>query len=86
MTTTLTTPDFQVADINLAPLGRKRIEMAEHEMPGLLSIRAKYAPSKPLLGVRVAGSILHKQPDHEPHAMRRTKTNQVPYRARDLVL
>ena len=57
MTTTLTTPDFQVADINLAPLGRKRIEMAEHEMPGLLSIRAKYAPSKPLLGVRVAGSL-----------------------------
>jgi len=57
MSTTLTTPDFQVADINLAPLGRKRIEMAEHEMPGLMSIRAKYAPSKPLQGVRVAGSL-----------------------------
>src|SRR5476649_808872 len=57
MSTTLTAPDFQVADLNLAPLGRKRIEMAEHEMPGLLSIRAKYAPSKPLLGVRIAGSL-----------------------------
>jgi adenosylhomocysteinase len=57
MSSTLTSPDFQVADLNLAGLGRKRIQMAEHEMPGLMSIRAKYAPSKPLQGVRVAGSL-----------------------------
>jgi len=55
--TTATIADFKVADLNLADLGRKRIQMAEHEMPGLLSIRAKYAPSKPLKGVRVAGSL-----------------------------
>jgi len=57
MSTTLTTPDFKVADINLADLGRKRIQMAEHEMPGLMSVRAQYAKTKPLQGVRVAGSL-----------------------------
>jgi len=57
MSTTLTTPDFKVADLNLADLGRKRIQMAEHEMPGLMSVRAKYAKTKPLQGVRVAGSL-----------------------------
>ncbi len=49
--------DYKVADISLADLGRKRIQMSEHEMPGLMSIRAKYAPKKPLKGVRVAGSL-----------------------------
>ncbi len=57
MSTATTAPDFKVADLALAPLGRKRIQMAEHEMPGLMSIRAKYAPAKPLKGVRVAGSL-----------------------------
>jgi adenosylhomocysteinase len=49
--------DFKVRDMSLAELGRKRIRMAEEEMPGLLSIRAKYAPQKPLKGVRVTGSL-----------------------------
>src|SRR5215475_7223428 len=49
--------DFKVRDLALAELGRKRIRMAEEEMPGLMSIRAKYAPVKPLAGVRVTGSL-----------------------------
>src|SRR3984885_7365934 len=50
-------PDFKVADIKLADWGRKSIEVSEHEMPGLMSIRARYAPKKPLKGVRVTGSL-----------------------------
>jgi adenosylhomocysteinase len=46
-----------VADINLADWGRKEMDIAEKEMPGLMSVREKYAPSKPLKGVRVAGSL-----------------------------
>ena len=49
--------DYKVADINLADWGRKEITIAEQEMPGLMAIRAKYAPSKPLAGVRVTGSL-----------------------------
>ena len=49
--------DFNVRDITLADLGRKRIRMAEEEMPGLMSIRAQYAQEKPLKGVRVMGSL-----------------------------
>ena len=49
--------DYKVKDISLAELGRKRIKMAEEEMPGLMSIRAKYAPLKPLKGVRLTGSL-----------------------------
>ncbi len=49
--------DFKVRDLALAELGRKRIRMAEEEMPGLLSIRAKHAQTKPLKGVRVTGSL-----------------------------
>jgi len=49
--------DYKVRDLALAELGRKRIRMAEEEMPGLMSIRAKYAPQKPLKGVRVTGSL-----------------------------
>ncbi len=51
------TADYKVADISLADWGRKEITIAEQEMPGLMSIRAKYAPSKPLAGVRVTGSL-----------------------------
>ena len=51
------TNDFKVRDLSLADLGRKRITMAEQEMPGLMAIRAKYAPAKPLAGVRVTGSL-----------------------------
>jgi len=49
--------DYKVADINLADWGRKEIGVAEHEMPGLMSIRRKYATDKPLEGVRVTGSL-----------------------------
>ncbi len=49
--------DFKIADIALAELGRKRIRMAEEEMPGLMAIREKYAPQAPLAGVRVSGSL-----------------------------
>src|SRR5213595_1950221 len=49
--------DYKVADISLADFGRKEISIAEKEMPGLMSIRNKYAPSKPLAGVRVTGSL-----------------------------
>ena len=51
------TADYKVADISLADWGRKEITIAEQEMPGLMAIRAKYAPSKPLAGVRVTGSL-----------------------------
>ncbi len=49
------TPDYKVKDITLAEFGRKRIRMAEEEMPGLMSIRAKYAQLQPLKGVRLTG-------------------------------
>jgi len=50
-------PDYKVADLSLADWGRKEISIAEHEMPGLMSIRRKYAAGKPLAGVRVTGSL-----------------------------
>lgn len=50
-------PDYKVKDITLAAFGRKEIEIAEHEMPGLMATRAKYGPQKPLQGVRVMGSL-----------------------------
>ncbi len=50
-------PDHKVANLSLADWGRKEIEIAEHEMPGLMSIRKKYAAAKPLKGVRVTGSL-----------------------------
>src|SRR5688500_4089413 len=49
--------DYKVADISLADWGRKEIEIAEQEMPGLMSIRKKYAAAQPLKGVRVTGSL-----------------------------
>jgi adenosylhomocysteinase len=49
--------DFHVKDISLAEWGRKEIQIAEHEMPGLMSVRKKFGPSKPLKGVRVTGSL-----------------------------
>src|SRR3954449_7924319 len=49
--------DYVVADLSLADWGRKEIAIAEHEMPGLMAIRRKYAPSKPLEGARIAGSL-----------------------------
>lgn len=49
--------DFFVKDISLAELGRREIEVAEREMPGLMAVRAKYGPEKPLAGVRITGSL-----------------------------
>ena len=51
------THDYKVRDMSLAELGRRRIRMAEEEMPGLMQIRARYAQSKPLKGVRLSGSL-----------------------------
>src|SRR6202522_4266226 len=52
-----TAAEYKVADISLAECGRKEIDIAEQEMPGLMSIRNKYAAGKPLAGVRVTGSL-----------------------------
>src|SRR5271155_5339086 len=52
-----TATDYKVADLSLADWGRKEISIAEHEMPGLMSIRRKYAAEKPLAGVRITGSL-----------------------------
>ena len=52
-----TMTDYKVADISLADFGRKEITIAESEMPGLMSIRKKFGPSKPLKGARVMGSL-----------------------------
>jgi len=48
---------FKVADINLAAFGRREIELAEHEMPGLMATREKYAAVQPLKGARIAGCL-----------------------------
>jgi adenosylhomocysteinase len=50
-------PDFKVADLSLAEFGRKEIRLAEHEMPGLMAMRAEYGTSKPLTGARIMGSL-----------------------------
>jgi adenosylhomocysteinase len=49
--------DFQIADISLAEWGRKEIEIAEQEMPGLMTVREKHAKNKPLKGARITGSL-----------------------------
>ncbi|HMS18557.1 MAG TPA: adenosylhomocysteinase, partial [Planctomycetota bacterium] len=49
--------DYKVKDLNLATRGRKEIELAEHEMPGLMAIRKRYAGKKPLAGARITGSL-----------------------------
>jgi adenosylhomocysteinase len=56
-TATKKTNDYKVRDISLAEYGRKEIDIAEQEMPGLMSIRKKYAAGKPLAGVRITGSL-----------------------------
>src|SRR5258707_495900 len=67
MTQTLTPPatkshssgklEYKVADINLADWGRKEIMLAEQEMPGLMAVRAEYAASQPLKGLKIIGSL-----------------------------
>jgi adenosylhomocysteinase len=53
----MTFTDFKVADLSLAPRGRKEIQLAEHEMPGLMAIRAEWADAQPLAGARITGSL-----------------------------
>ena len=50
------TEHYKVRDISLAGFGRKELDIAEHEMPGLMAVREKYAASRPLDGVRIMGS------------------------------
>src|SRR5436190_9096686 len=57
MNPTVTAEDFKVADLSLAPFGRKEIELAEHEMPGLMATRAEFAEVQPLKGARITGSL-----------------------------
>jgi adenosylhomocysteinase len=54
---TLTETDFKVADLSLAAFGRKEIQLAEHEMPGLMTTRREYAERQPLRGARITGSL-----------------------------
>jgi adenosylhomocysteinase len=49
--------DYKIADISLAEFGRKEIEIAEKEMPGLMAVRQKFGPTKPLKGARITGSL-----------------------------
>jgi adenosylhomocysteinase len=51
------TQDYMIKDITMADFGRKETEIAEHEMPGLMALREKYGPAKPLAGVRIMGSL-----------------------------
>jgi adenosylhomocysteinase len=53
----MSTPDFKVADLSLAEFGRNEIRLAEHEMPGLMAMRAQFGESKPLSGARITGSL-----------------------------
>ncbi|HLR97157.1 MAG TPA: adenosylhomocysteinase, partial [Jiangellaceae bacterium] len=48
---------YKVRDLSLAEAGRHQIRLAEHEMPGLMALRAEYAGSQPLRGARIAGSL-----------------------------
>ncbi len=57
MTTAESATDFKVADLSLAAFGRKEIRLAEHEMPGLMALRAEYGAERPLAGARVTGSL-----------------------------
>src|SRR5262245_45495672 len=54
---TNTTEKYKIKDISLADFGRKELDIAEHEMPGLMSTRAKYAKTQPLKGARISGSL-----------------------------
>src|SRR5688500_4253329 len=49
--------DYKVADLSLAEFGRKELSLAEHEMPGLMEMRRRYADDQPLKGARIAGSL-----------------------------
>ena len=53
----MTNKDYQVADMSLAAFGRKELDIAEHEMPGLVATRNKYGPTQPLAGIKIMGSL-----------------------------
>ena len=55
MSTDMKTQDYKVADISLADFGRKEIEIAESEMPGLMALREEFGQSKPLAGAKICG-------------------------------
>ncbi|MFD0556072.1 adenosylhomocysteinase [Stackebrandtia endophytica] len=57
MTKSLTPDQYKVADLSLAAFGRKEIELAEHEMPGLMAVRREFADAQPLAGARITGSL-----------------------------
>ena len=57
MSTTASLTDFKVADLSLAGFGRKEIQLAEHEMPGLMATRREFAQRQPLAGARITGSL-----------------------------
>src|ERR1700710_1795548 len=57
MSTTAAKTDFKVADLSLAEFGRKEITLAEHEMPGLMSLRAEFGKAQPFKGKRIVGSL-----------------------------
>ncbi len=57
MTNSAQAPAFKVADLSLASFGRREIELAEHEMPGLMAMRSEFGASKPLSGARITGSL-----------------------------
>jgi adenosylhomocysteinase len=57
MTAPAPDPDFKVADLSLASFGRKEIQLAEHEMPGLMAMRREYGADQPLRGARITGSL-----------------------------
>ena len=78
------TPDFKVADLSLGAFGRAEIKLAEHEMPGLMAMRAEFGSSRPLTGSRIAGSFAHDDPDRGPRrdprrAGRRRSLGQLQY-------
>ncbi|MGB2788907.1 MAG: adenosylhomocysteinase, partial [Dokdonella sp.] len=57
VTSVLTEKEFKVADLSLAEFGRKEIELAQVEMPGLMALREKYREQQPLKGARITGSL-----------------------------
>ena len=57
ITSQITALPFKVADLSLAEAGRHQLRLAEHEMPGLMALRAEFGPSQPLKGARIAGSL-----------------------------
>ncbi len=57
--------DYRVADLDLAPFGRKEIHLAEHEMPGLRALRAEYGPSSPSKARASRGVLVVHRPDDD---------------------